>query len=302
MKKEITASGKDLNEAKENARLALGAGELDDVAFEIIDLGSKGIFGIIGVRPAKVKASMEIPDLEPKRERPQREHKGDKKPGNRKDKAPKGEKAPSKKEANKPAAVPETDLRFDHVDAAPGDDRAYDFINTLIANIAVEDVSCELLKCEDGTRRISIKGENAALLIGHHGDTLDALQYLANLACSRPNAKGERDRSRVTIDIEGYRAKREETLRRLARRMAGKALSRGSKVTMEPMSPYERRIIHSEVQSIEGVTTQSIGTDSSRRIVIYVDRPNKHHDKDNAPQVETPATEDATVDTVQDNA
>ncbi len=286
MKKEIIASGKDLNEAKENARLALGAGELDDVTFEIIDLGSKGIFGIIGVKPAKVKASMEIPGGEPKRERPVSPERGEKKPESRKPKkdAPKreGKKSEGKpaphKDTTKPAVIPETDLTFEQIDAQPGDDRAFDLVCNLIKNVAVEGVEATLFKCSDGTRRIRITGENASMFIGHHGDTLDSLQYLANLSCARPNANGERDKSRVTIDIEGYRAKREETLRRLARRMAGKALSKGSKVTLEPMSPYERRIIHSEVQSIEGVTTQSIGSDSSRRIVIYVDRPAKHRD------------------------
>lgn len=281
MKKEVIASGKDLTEARENARLALGAGELDDVTFETIDLGSRGIFGIIGVRPAKVKASMEIADAEPRREvrrprenTPKRER-APRREGDRSasaaNNAPRAPKAPrpTATAVEKPAAVPEEDLHFTHVDAAPGDDRAFDFVNTLIADLGLTDVETELLRCDDGTRRVSIKGENASLLIGHHGDTLDALQYLANLATSQKDENGERDRSRVTIDIEGYRAKREQTLRRLARRMATKALSRGSKVTLEPMTPYERRIIHSEVQSIEGVTTQSIGSDSSRRVVIY---------------------------------
>jgi spoIIIJ-associated protein len=290
VKKEIIASGKNLNEAKENARLALGAGELDDVTFEIIDLGSKGIFGI-GARPTKVKASMELPDAEPRRERrerkapretaesnlPRRERaprqEGDK-PAAREKQQPAREKS-VKREAPKSAAIPETELHFEEVNAAPGDDRALDFVNTLIADLGLEDVSAKLLRCDDGTRRVSISGENASVLIGHHGDTLDALQYLANLATAQKDEKGERDRSRVTIDIEGYRAKREETLRQLARRMANKALAKGSKVTLEPMTPYERRIIHSEVQSIEGVTTQSIGSDNNRRIVIYVERPTK---------------------------
>lgn len=324
LKKEITASGKDLNEAKENARLALGAGELDDVTFEIIDLGSKGIFGIIGVRPAKVKASMEIPDAEVRRERParrdnaRREEKpaareGKQRPARDEKKAPRKPAAPAdregakpKKETPKSAAIPEAELHFEHLDAAPGDDRSFDFINQLIENLAIEGVEAELLRCDDGTRRISIKGENASLLIGHHGDTLDSLQYLANLASVQKNAKGERDRSRVTLDIEGYRAKREETLRKLARRMANKALAKGSKVTMEPMSPYERRIIHSEIQSIEGVTTQSIGSDSSRRIVIYVERPQKSkaarpEQEPNVPDVDVTVEVSADDGTEQDD-
>lgn len=308
MKKEIIASGKDINEARENARLALGAGELDDINFEIIDLGSKGIFGIIGVKPAKVKAWMEIPDTEPRRER--REARRPQEPKNQGD-APKREK-PAKpvgkgngkaaktapKAPEKPAAIPEEELKFTHVDANPGDDRAFDFINTLISDLGLTDIETELLRCEDGTRRVSIKGENASLLIGHHGDTMDALQYLANLATSQKGPNGERDRSRVTVDIEGYRAKREQTLRHLARRMANKALARGSKVTLEPMTPYERRIIHSEVQSIEGVTTQSIGTDSNRRIVIYPEHPTKGGKSARAKAVESDEfseTEEITV-------
>lgn len=309
MKKEITASGKNLNEAKENARLALGAGELDDVTFEIIDLGSKGIFGI-GARPTKVKASMEIPDAEPRREsRRQSPEKQENNRRNREKAETKGEgekkaadKRPKRDAAPKQVAVPEEELHFQHVDANPGDDRAFDFINTLISDLALEGVTTELLRCDDGTRRVSIKGENSSMLIGHHGDTLDALQYLANLASSQKNAKGERDRSRVTIDIEGYRAKREQTLRQLARRMANKALAKGSKVTLEPMTPYERRIIHSEVQSIDGVTTQSIGSDNNRRIVIYVDRPRKGKKDmavDVAEDIAVKVTETETVETAE---
>ena len=117
-----------------------------------------------------------------------------------------------------------------------------------------------------------VSGEGAASLIGHHGDTLDALQYLANLACAQLNSKGERDHSRVTIDIEGYRAKREGALRAVARRMAEKAKRTHRNVMLEPMSPYERRIIHDEVSGIEGVTTSSVGSDNNRRVVIYFER------------------------------
>ena len=320
MKKEVIASGKDLAEAQQNARLALGAGELDDVTFETIDLGSRGIFGIIGVRPAKVKASMEIADAEPRREvyRPREERPAApkrEKPARREEaRAPKAPKAP-KPAPEKPAAVPEEDLHFEHIDAKPGDDRAFDFVNTLVSDLGLTDVETELLRCDDGTRRVSIKGENASLLIGHHGDTLDALQYLTNLAASQKGANGERDRSRVTIDVEGYRAKREQTLRRLARRMANKVLARGTKVTLEPMTPYERRIIHSEVQSIEGVTTQSIGSDSNRRIVIYPEgalksgkrksepKPKADAPREDVPTEETDVTaEETTVETVADEA
>ena len=148
-----------------------------------------------------------------------------------------------------------------------GDDMSFDFVKQLLNDIGLN-AEAELYSCEDGTRRIAIVGDDASLLIGHHGDTLDALQYLANLASARKNAKGERDKSRVTIDIEGYRKKREETLRALARRMAQKALRNKRSVMLEPMSAYERRIIHSEIQGIEGVSTHSVGYDDNRKIVI----------------------------------
>ena len=150
-----------------------------------------------------------------------------------------------------------------------GDDMSFDFVKQLLSDIGLN-AEAELYACEDGTRRIAIVGDDASVLIGHHGDTLDALQYLANLASARKNSKGERDKSRVTIDIEGYRAKREETLRALARRMAAKALRNRRSVMLEPMSAYERRIIHSEIQGIEGVSTNSVGSDNNRKIVIFL--------------------------------
>ena len=288
MLKEVIATGKDITLAKENARAALGAGPLDDVNFEIIDLGSRGFLGFMA-KPAKVKATLEIPDThEPrqKKERPAREKenkenneakagetKENRKPNNNKKrnnhKKPDAKKKENAAESVKSAVIPEPELKMERREVAEGEDMSYDFIKTVIADIGLN-ADAELYACEDGTRRITIVGDDASTLIGHHGDTLDALQYLANLACARKNIHGERDKSRVTLDIEGYRAKREETLRALARRMAAKALRNRRSVMLEPMTPYERRIIHSEIQGIEGVSTNSVGSDSNRKIVIYL--------------------------------
>ena len=294
MIKEITAVGKDILEAKDNARLALGAGELDDVQFEIIDSGSKGIFGIIGVRPAKVRAFIELPDPQEKRhraDRPKREGNEGKKTERREDRKPKAKKVEKKtekkaeepkKSAPKSEVIPEAELKMERRTVEEGEDMSFDFIKTVIADIGLS-AEAELYSCEDGTRRITIVGDDASALIGHHGDTLDALQYLANLASARKNKRGERDKSRVTLDIEGYRKKREETLRALARRMAAKALRNRRSVMLEPMSAYERRIIHSEIQSIEGVSTNSIGSDNNRKIVIFLtDKKPKELFEDNA--------------------
>jgi spoIIIJ-associated protein len=287
MLKETIATGKDILEAQENARAALGAGPLDDVQFEILYAGSKGIFGIIGVKPAKVRAYMELPDAEErhrrKSERPRRENKEN---NNAKNEPQKTEQHSEKKNKNKQnhqkkkdnqkkeekaksPVIPELELKLEPKVVSAGEDMSFDFVKTVISDIGLS-AEASLYSCEDGTRRIVISGDDASTLIGHHGDTLDALQYLANLASAKKNVNGERDKSRVTIDIEGYRAKREETLRALARRMAAKVLRNRRSVMLEPMTPYERRIIHSEIQNIEGVSTNSVGSDNNRKIVIFL--------------------------------
>ena len=139
----------------------------------------------------------------------------------------------------------------------------------------VEDMELNLtVDCKAGNNDdvvITVDGEGAGVLIGHHGETLDALQYLANLAANK-KVKGEkREYVKVSLDVEGYRAKREEALRALARRMAAKVVKGKKSVMLEPMNPYERRIIHSEVQGIEGVSTNSIGSENNRRVVMFLD-------------------------------
>jgi len=146
---------------------------------------------------------------------------------------------------------------------------ALTFVRTLIADMGIE-AEASLSIVTGGKREflITVSGEEASALIGHHGDTLDSLQYLTNLAANRREEDEEGNYTRITVDIENYRAKREDTLRKLARRMADKALKYRRSVTLEPMNAYERRIIHSEIQNIAGVTTNSIGTDHNRRVVI----------------------------------
>ena len=313
MIKEVTASGKTVVEAQETARAALGAGPLDDVKFEVLHYGSKGIFGIIGVKPAMVRAYIELPEAEEKKKRHDRPKKdkrhnnnnnnnnngegsnGEKKEKNKAPKAkPERKNDEPKREAQKTAAIPEAELKLEKREVSTGEDMSFDFVRTVIADIGLN-AEATLYSCEDGTRRIIIDGDDASTLIGHHGDTLDALQYLANLACARKNINGERDKSRVTIDIEGYRAKREETLRALARRMAAKALRNRRSVMLEPMSAYERRIIHSEIQDIEGVSTNSVGSDNNRKIVIFLTdkKPKGVFDEDKAEATEIEAVVEA---------
>ena len=151
-----------------------------------------------------------------------------------------------------------------------GEKDALTLIRELVSNMNVE-ATVNMVEGEDGEWKIIVEGGNAAILIGHHGETLDALQYLANLAANKRVGGVKGDYVKISVDVEGYRAKREETLRALARRMADKVLKYKKSVMLEPMNPYERRIIHSEIQGIEGVSTNSIGSDGNRKVVVYLD-------------------------------
>ena len=151
-----------------------------------------------------------------------------------------------------------------------GEAEAIAFVQKLLADMSIE-AEVSMSDGENGEKRISVVGESAAILIGHHGETLDSVQYLANLAANKKVNGKKEDYVKITVDVEGYRAKREETLRALARRMASKVLKYKKSVMLEPMNPYERRIIHSEIQNIEGVSTNSIGSENNRKIVIFLD-------------------------------
>ena len=152
-----------------------------------------------------------------------------------------------------------------------GENDALEFIKKLLSDMQIN-AKVEMTdgECSD-SKVITIEGEGASILIGHHGETLDSLQYLANL-CANKRVNGvKREFVKISVDVEGYRAKREETLRALARKMAQKVLKYKKSVMLEPMNPYERRIIHSEVQNIAGVATNSIGSENNRKVVMYLD-------------------------------
>ena len=151
-----------------------------------------------------------------------------------------------------------------------GEENAFEFVKTLLENMSI-DAEVTMTDGEAGEKRITVSGESAAILIGHHGETLDSLQYLASLAANKKVDGKKEDYVRITVDVEGYRAKREETLRALARRMAARVQKYKKSVMLEPMNPYERRIIHSEIQNVEGVSTNSIGSENNRKIVIYLE-------------------------------
>ena len=147
---------------------------------------------------------------------------------------------------------------------------AHDFVLRLLDDMKIE-ANVTLLDVDNADKQINIDGKDVGVLIGHHGETLDSLQYLVNLAANQKTEGEKRDFVKITVDVEGYRAKREETLRSLARRMADRVIKYKKSVMLEPMNPYERRIIHSEVQNIKGVSTNSIGSENNRKVVIYLE-------------------------------
>ena len=163
------------------------------------------------------------------------------------------------------------DARISVTYTVKGEDSAMDFIKTVIADMGLEGLVIGQKVGDNDDVVITVDGENAGVLIGHHGETLDALQYLANLAANKKVNGEKREFVKITLDIENYRAKRETALRALARRMAAKVVKYKKSVMLEPMNPYERRIIHSEVQGIEGVSTNSIGSENNRRVVMFLD-------------------------------
>ncbi|MBR3837575.1 MAG: protein jag [Clostridia bacterium] len=159
-----------------------------------------------------------------------------------------------------------------------------DFIRTFLDNAGIQaQIHCE--EKDQGDIAYTLEGEDLGILIGHHGEVLDSLQYLLSLVTNR---HGD-DFIRVTIDVENYRAKRENTLKALARKTANRVKKSGRNVTFEPMSAYERRIIHSQAQEIEGVTTHSIGSGEERRVVMsLVGAPKRDH----RPKKQQPASQD----------
>lgn len=142
--------------------------------------------------------------------------------------------------------------------------RAADFLQGLLIRFGTPaDIHAEE-DIREHTIALTLTGDNMNAVIGHHGDTLDAIQYLTNIVTNRK----EEERWRVTVDTENYRAKREENLAALAHKTAQKALKYRKPVALEPMNPHERRTIHATLQEVEGVTTYSVGTEPNRKVIV----------------------------------
>ncbi len=262
--------GRTTDEAKEDAITKLGASELDDVQFEVVAIPKKKILGIFGGSDAQVRAFIDVPE----------EKKANKKNNNSKPKAAK--EKPVKKAEAKPEVKPEIKTETPVVEgkATVKEDsygeavdrseiaadtpagKAIAYIETVLKAVGCEDTEIKVASREGGSL-ISLNGENLSVVIGRRGETLDALQYLASLAAN--NGGGH---YKISLNIGDYRERREETLIILAKRISSQVLKTGRSRTLEPMNPYERRIIHTAVQSIDGVVSNSFGDGVGRRVVI----------------------------------
>lgn len=284
MIKEAIGSGSTIDEAKEAALLELCAADTDDIQFEIISFPKKKTLGLFGGSLAQVRAYVELPDPKPAKNKPNNNHKKEGKKDNKKN-APKPEKkavkAPREEAEMVAEGVPASELAADSAAA-----KAVAYLENVLAGLGCEGLTFTVAETDDGAK-ISISGDDTGVIIGHRGETLDALQYLASLAATK---KGS-GYYRVVLNIGNYRQKREKTLEGVAKKTAAHVLKTGKSRSLEPMNPYERRIIHTTVQGIEGVTSNSIGGGSARRVVISLDGERKVNTKPAAP-----AKTDKTVD------
>jgi spoIIIJ-associated protein len=200
----IEFTGKTVDDAKKNALIELKLTE-DKVQVQVLEEGSKGLFKIIGVKPAKIKIT----------------------------------------------------IKRDYI---------YEAKKFLEDILNCMDVKAEItIREENNIINVSLTGQNMGILIGYRGETLDSLQYLLSLIINKGH---ESEYKRVVLDTENYRLKREETLQRLAEKMASRVKRSGKFIKLEPMNPYERRIIHSSLQNDPYISTYSEGEEPYRRVVV----------------------------------
>lgn len=267
MAEQMEATGKTVEAALNEALQALHRTE-DEVDFTVLEQPSKGFLGLFGAKKAKVRVTVKQAVLDAEQ-------------------APKAAPVAAAAKAEVEVAeeiqalqaeVTETEAEED-VSAAALYDIAEDFLRNVFAAMHI-DVEIRRHQTEEGLV-FELIGEDLGILIGKHGQTLDSLQYLANLAANRGIHE---KRVRILIDIENYRARREETLTRLANHLAEKACRLGQEVHLEPMNRHERKIIHMALQDNRRVTTFSAGEEPHRYVVIAPKRRRRYR----TPRYENP--------------
>lgn len=284
MAESIEASGKTVAEALKEAARQLGCPQ-NEIEYTLIQKPSSGFFGLFGKHEAKIKACrrQDVAKVEQTADAEEHASQTETSAASEPTVTERPAETPEPaavSEPEKPAARPaatalrsrrneeerEPRVPLDPEVAAKAVDRGVAFLHDVFAAMHIE-VSIERSDNEEGAY-LSLIGDNLGILIGKHGQTLDALQYLANLAANRGL---EDERVHILLDIEGYRARREETLTRLAGHLAEKACRMGQEIHLEPMNRHERKIIHMALQKSHRVSTYSAG-DEPRRYVVIVPR------------------------------
>ncbi len=261
MIKYLEKSGRTMEDAVAAALAELGRSE-EEISVEVLEREKSGFLGI-GAKPAVVRVSYEVPDEPAEKPAP-------KKPEDKRGPAPKKEKKNAEKPAEKPAPAP-----------APADESAEyaavrSFVSGLMARMGV-DAQIDITPRDNGGINVNLSGSGMGAIIGRRGETLDAIQHLTNYVVNRDSDK----HLHISVDAENYRAKREESLTKLAEKMAEKAIKYKRSMALEPMNSYERHVIHTALQNYEGVTTSSTGVEPNRRVVVSYVRPEPG---DNKPQ------------------
>ena len=261
-----------VEKAIERAALRFGV-SADKLTVEVLAEPKKGFLGI-GAALAKIQVTFDDgtavaapkKSATPKSVSPQR-------PRSSETSAPAPAPAPRapRQAAPAPAPKPEREPRVVTAASPAGVAAAKAFLSQIITDTGVVASVTETQGSEPGTF-LEITGEGAGALIGYHGETLEALQFLAGIVAARADEDtNSEDTGRIYLDIDGYKVKREETLRRLAHKTAEKARRLRKNIPLDPMSANDRRIIHSALQNESDVTTYSIGTDSNRRVIVAID-------------------------------
>ena len=297
----IDATGKTEDEAIGKALAQLGL-ERDDVSVEILERAKKGFLGI-GASPAKVRVTYEVPEAPARPPKPVSAAKApapppppvqpvkpvqqarpvqlaegelsappsqeERKPERKKLVRPKPERRPqpSRQEPEGEAAMEIKPMEL----GEPCSDEKAQQITAFLTGLLEHMESTAQVKVymdSEGRYKVILEGEKLGSLIGRRGETLDAIQQLTNYSIN----KGGDKRIRVHVDAENYRLKREQSLHHLAHKVAAKVVKYKRNVTLEPMNAYERHVIHTALQDVEGVTTYSMGTDPNRRVIVAYDR------------------------------
>ena len=274
MEKYIEKTGRTTDDAIAAALAELHL-EREDVTVEVLQLPKTGFLGF-GAAPAKVRVSYQVPE-EPapapvKEERPVRTEKPAPVNTEKVEKTEKPAKVEKPAKAEKPAKIEKAEKPAP-APAAPVDEEAEfaevrAFLAGLLEHMGVK-AGIEIRRRENGGIGVNLAGDSMGAIIGRRGETLDAIQHLTNYAVNKGNDK----HMHISVDAEGYRSKREESLAHSAEKMAEKVLKYKRSMAFEPMNSYERHVIHTALQNYEGVTTSSTGVEPNRRVVVSYVKP-----------------------------